>query len=178
MGDGTEMSFEEAVRRWIAGDFSRLAPLFRGGADGAACRVVEWFDRGLFAGEPAALAEALSCACFNGCVDVVQYLLARGVDPSGGAGTGMNAFHWAANRGQLAVVRALVETKAPLETKNAYGGTVLDCAVWSALHEPKPEHVAIIEALLEAGADVRAVRYPTGHEGVDRVLMGHGAGAR
>ena len=171
MGDGTEMSFEEAVRGWAAGDFSRLAPLFRGGADGAACCVVDWF-------EPAALAEAFSCACFNGCVDVVRYLLARGVDPSGGAGTGMNAFHWAANRGQLAVVRALVGVKAPLETKNAYGGTVMDCAVWSALHEPKPDHVAIIEALLGAGADVRAVRYPTGHEGVDRVLMGHGAGAR
>ena len=170
------MSFEEAVRGWAAGDFSRLAPLFRGGADGGACRVVEWFDRGLFAGEPAALAEAFSCACFNEFVDVVEYFLARGVDPSGGAGTGMNAFHWAANRGQLAVVRALVGAKAPLETKNAYGGTVLDCAAWSALHEPKPDHVAIIEALLEAGADVRAVRYPTGHERVDRVLKRHGRG--
>ena len=75
-------------------------------------------------------------------------------------------------------MRALVGAKAPLETKNAYGGTVLDCAAWSALHEPKPDHVAVIEALLKAGADVRAVRYLTGHEGVDRVLMGHGAGAR
>jgi hypothetical protein len=119
------MPFKEAVRGLVAGDFSRLAPLFETSPDGSPCPIIKWFDGGLFADEPEALAEAFTCACFNGCTEVVEYLLAKGVDPSGGINTELYAFHWAANRGQLGTVEILIRSKAPLEVLNAYGGTVL-----------------------------------------------------
>jgi hypothetical protein len=165
--------FRDAVEGLRRGDFSRLAPLF----DGRPCRIVEWYEQGYIDDEPAALAEALACACFNGRTEVVAFLLDHGVDPAAGIGTGLNGFHWAANRGQLVTVKLLIERGAPLEAKNHYGGTVLGTAVWSAVHEPRPDHPAIIEALLRAGARVDAVGYPTGNERVDELLRRHGAGA-
>ena len=172
-----DMTFQEAVRGFIAGDFSRLAPLFESSPTGSPCPIIESYEAGLFTSEPKALAEAFTCACFNGCTDVIEYFLARGVAPNGGANTGLNAFHWAANRGQLKVVEILIRHKASLETQNAYGGTVLGGAVWSAVHEPKPDHIRIIKALLDAGAQVGAADYPSGDERVDEVLRQHGAGA-
>jgi hypothetical protein len=41
-----------------------------------------------------------------------------------------------------------------------YKGTVLGTAVWSAINEPRPDHLRIIEALIEAGAQVDDVGYP------------------
>jgi len=171
----SDISFQEAVRGLMAGDFSRLAPLFDTPSDGSPCWVIKWYEGGLFASEPKALAEAFTCACFNGCTHVVEYLLARGADPSGGINTGLNAFHWAANRGQLKTVEILIQNKAPLETLNMYGGTVLGGTVWSAIHEPGPDRIRIIEALLNAGANVSAADYPSGDEQVDEVLRRHGA---
>ena len=115
-------------------------------------------------------------ARLNGRTSVASFLLDQGVDPSGGAGTGMNAFHWAVNRGQSEIIDMLLRRGVPLETKNSYGGTVLGAAVWAAIHEPKPQHPAIIEALLRAGADIAGAGYPTGDAGVDEVLRRHGAG--
>jgi hypothetical protein len=171
-----ETNFSEVVHGLIAGDFSRLAPLFETPADGSACPIIRWYDSGLFTNEPKALAEAFSCACFNGCTQVVEYFLSKGIDPNGGNNTGLNAFHWAANRGQLEVVEVLIRNNASLETSNAYGGTVLGCAAWSAVHEPKAKHVQIVEALLKAGADVNAAEYPSGDDRIDEVLKRYGAG--
>ena len=164
------IDFPDAVRGLLAGDFSRLDPLFDSSGGEGPPAMIRWHEAGRFDAEPRALAEAFSCACFNGRTRAVEYFLSRGVGPSGGDATGLNAFHWAANRGQLAVVEILVRHKASLETKNAHGGTVLGCAVWSALHEPRPDHVRIIEVLLRAGADARAAEYPTGDRRVDEVL--------
>jgi hypothetical protein len=74
------------------------------------------------------------------------------------------------------VVKLLLRHHAPLEVHNAYGGTVLGCAVYSAVHEPRPEHIAIIEALLAAGANVGAADYPSGDARVDEALHRFGAG--
>ena len=164
------MIFQEAVQGLMAGDFSRLAPLFKSRTAGSPSSVIEWYESGLFASEPKALEEAFTCACFNGCTDVIEYLLAKGIGPDGGANTGLNAFHWAANRGQLKAVEILIRHKGSLETKNAYGGTVLGCAVWSAVYEPKREHIRIIKALLDAGAQVGAADYPSGDERIDDLL--------
>lgn len=169
--DKNTLSFQDAVKGLIAGDFSRLEPLF----DGDRCRIIEWHEAGLFADEPKALAEALTCACFNGRTGVVEHLLMAGVDPSGGANTGLNGFHWAANRGQLAVVQLLIQREAPLETLSMYGGTVLATAVWSAINEPRRDHLQIIEALIKAGARRDAVDYPTGVDSVDQALQSCGA---
>ena len=173
--NNNDMSFQEAVRGLVAGDFSRLAPLFKIPSDGSRCPVIKWFDAGLFSSEPKALAEAFTCACFNGCTYVIEYFLAKGVNPTGGINTGLNAFHWAANRGQLKAVKILIQHKSSLEALNAYDGTVLGCTVWSAVHEPKPNHLRIIEALLKAGANVGAAEYPSGDERVDEVLRRYGA---
>ena len=169
------MSFEEAVAGLLRGDFSRLAPLFDSSPDGSACPIIKWYEAGLFANESKALDEAFTSACFNGRTNVVAYLLARGMNPSGGAATGLNAFHWAANRGQLEVVNLLIRHKAPLESRNMYGGTVLGCTVWSAVHEPRPDHIKIIEVLIEDGANITQAQYPSGDERVDEVLRRHGA---
>ena len=116
------------------------------------------------------LADSSICACFLGQTEVAEYLLTKGLDPSGGAGTGLNALHWAVNRGQLETVRLLLRHQTPLETRSMYGGTVLGTAVWSAIHEPKPDHLRIIEALLAAGADPNSVEFPTGRDDVDALL--------
>ena len=169
--------WRDALHGLERGDFSRLEPLFNKdpALDGDKCRIVEWFENGYFDNEPKALAEALTCACFLGRTAVADSLLSGGVDPVAGTGTGLSAFHWAANRGNLDTVKLLIERKAPLEQRNMYGGTVLDCTVFSSINEPRAEHIAIIEALLAAGANINEAEYPTGNEHVDEVLRRHGA---
>ena len=162
--------FRDAVRGLLRGDFSRSEPLF----EGEPCPILAWAGQGAFESEPAALAEALSCACFLGRTAVAAALLDRGVDPLAGAATGLNAFHWAANRGQLDVVRLLIRRQVPLEVKNMYGGTVLGTAVWSAVYEPRPDHDAIIDALIAAGARRDAIGHPSGDPRADEVLRRHG----
>jgi ankyrin repeat protein len=144
MSEPSDAEFVDAVEGLRSGDFSRLDPLFASG------KIVEWCEAGLFDKE--ARAEALTCACFNGRVAVAEYLLQHGVDPSGGSGTGLNAIHWAANRGQLEAVRLLLRHKVPLETRSAYDGTALGTAMWASENEPKPEHAQIIQELVAAGA--------------------------
>lgn len=169
--------FRDAIRGFQRGDFSRLEPLFEQGRDpaGSRPRIIEWYEEGCFDDEPNALAEALTCACFLGRTEVANYLLTRGVDPSTGAGTGLNALHWAANRGQLEAVRLLVRCKAPLEMRSMYGGTVLGTAVWAAINESKSDHLQIIEDLLDAGARLDQVDYPTGNSQIDALFRRHGA---
>jgi ankyrin repeat protein len=165
--------FEAAVVGLKHGDFSWSEPLFVPNLDASDPRplIIRWYEQGLFDEEPQALAEALSSACFLGRVDVAEYLLKHGVDPSAGNGTGLNAFHWAANRGQLEAVRLLIRHHAPLENRNMYGGTILGATVWAAINEPKPDHPQIIEELLAAGADLREAEFPTGHQPIDALLL-------
>jgi hypothetical protein len=159
------------------GDFSRLEPRLK--ATGAAePTIIRWHREGKFQHDSQALAEALTCACFLGLNTVAEYLLAQGVDPSGGAGTGMDALHWAANRGQLETVRLLLKRNLPVEARNSHGTTVLGTAIWSAINEPKPQHLQIIRELLSAGALVRNVGYPTGSKQIDELLSNHQAAAR
>jgi hypothetical protein len=47
--------------------------------------------------------------------------------------------------------------------------------VWSAINEPRPDHLQIIEELLDAGARLGEVDYPTGNVHLDAVLQRHGA---
>jgi ankyrin repeat protein len=146
-----------------------LEPLFLRGADGR-IPVIDWHGAGRFADHPEALAEAFSCACFNGSDEAVDYLLAQGVNPDGGKLTGMNAFHNAANRGHLRTTEKLIRAGATLEERNRFGGTVLSCAVWSLFNEPRPEHLKIIEKLLAAGARVDELPEKTGDARVDEML--------
>lgn len=172
--DASDERFRDALAGLQRGDFSRLSPLFE--SSGAApSAIVQWYEEGRFNDHPLESAEALTCASFLGKTDVVEYLMAQGVAPSGGIGTGLNALHWAANRGQIAAVRLLLEHNAQLETRNAYDGTVLGGTVWAAIHETKPDHLAVIELLSKAGADVSESGYPTGDARVDALLRRFGA---
>lgn len=161
--------FDSAAAGWIRGDFSALAPLFESNGDDPA-PVLRWFEEGRFQSRRDVLGEAFANACFIGKVDVVRYLLDHGVDPNAGGCTGLNGFHWAINRGQLAVVGLLIDRGASLELKNSHGTTALGTAVWSAKNEPKPDHLAILDALIAAGADKAAVTYRSGETRIDSRL--------
>lgn len=178
MQNESSSNFSEVAQGLLNGDFSRLEPHFHPSSPGADSQIVQWHRAGHFDNAPAALAEAFTCACFNGSLETIKYFLSQGLDPSGGIATGLNAFHWAANRGQLEAVKLLIQARAPLETKNNYGGTVLGCAVWSAVHETKPHHPAIIEALLTAGANIAAAGFPSGSQQIDEILQRFGATSR
>ena len=167
--------FRDALQGLRNGDFSRLEPLFDDTTGSKRALIVEWYEEGRFRDEPKVLAEALTCACFLGRTNVATHLLTHGLDPSGGMGTGLNAFHWAANRGQLEAVRLLIHWKAPFEPRSRYRGNVLDTAVWSAINEPRPNHLRIIEELLKAGARLEDEAWPTGHAEVDAILKRYGA---
>lgn len=169
--DPTDNAFEIALEGLRKGDFSRLAPFFNSGTNPAGrSEIIVWYERGLFNDHPAEAAEALTCACFLGERDTAEYLLSKGLDPSGGCLTGMNAVHWAANRGELATLRLLLQRRVPLEIRNMYGGTVLGQAVWSAVNEPRGDQLEAIAELLRAGADVNGVHFPTGDPRVDDLL--------
>ena len=167
-----DATFTDALEGLHRGDFSRLERLFdeRSGRLGTS-RIVEWHEEGRVRDQPKALAEALTCASFLGRTSVAEYLLRQGVNPSGGAGTGLDALHWAANRGQLEAVRLLIRAKASLETRSMYGGTALGTAIWSAVNEPRRDHLQIIEELLNAGAHLEDADYPTGHKHIDAILQ-------
>ena len=156
-----------------AGDFSRLAGAF----DGTPAPVQAWDARGAFSALPEVRAEALTCACFLGRIEVAEYFLAQGISPAAGARTGLNALHWAANRGQLEAVRLLLRYGADLELRSMYGGTALGTAVWAAVHEPRPTHRAIIEVLLQAGARIEDAGYPCEEPNIDALLRSYGASA-
>ena len=169
----TDAALQDFISGMRAGDFSRLAPAFEG--EPPLVRI--WSERNAFASAPDVRAEAFTCACFLGQTTVAQFFIARGVDPSGGAGTGLNALHWAANRGQVEAVRLLLQHGAPLEARNMYGGTALGSTVWAAIHEPQPTHATIIEELLRAGARVQDAEYPSGDPTIDAILRRYGATA-
>lgn len=173
--ESDEADFREVVRGLIAGDFSRLEPEFLARPDGGPSRIVAWCQAGRFDDQPDALAEAFTCACFLGRVDEAERLLGRGAELAGGSRTGLNAMHWAVNRGQAGSVELLLRHGPDLEVRNVYGGTALGTAVWSAIHEPREAHRAIIERLLEAGARVEEAEYPSGDEPIDAILRRYGA---
>ena len=165
-----QLLFRDAVHALDAGNYSFLEDLL----DQHRSSLIDLL---MAAGEPKVPMErTFSWACMLGRTSDVAFLLDKGVDPLAGNNTGLNGFHYAASGGHLDVVRLLIERKVPLEVTNMYGGTVLGQAVWSAINEPRADHVAIIEALLDAGAEVAEADYPTGNERVDEVLRRHGAG--
>jgi Ankyrin repeats (3 copies) len=165
--------FDEALEGLRRGDFTRLDYLFQG-ESGSQPQIVEWVEQGRFTGHDQELAEALTCACFNGRTEVAEYLLKRGIASCGGSGTGLNAIQWAVNRGQREATRLLIRHNVSLESRSMYGGTALGTAVWSAINEPRTDHLAVIEDLLSAGARVQEGGYPTGRDDVDAVLRRYG----
>lgn len=87
------------------------------------------------------------------------------------------ALHVAAWKLRADLVRLLLERGAPVDAKDRKGRTALVLAVkgcvdsyWAERRTPEPAR-----ALLEAGASVEGVRYPTGYQDLDDLLRSRGA---
>ncbi len=118
---------------------------------------------------------ALRYAAFYGSAEIAKFLLERGADIADSPGDGQTAMHRAVMGGHIDVVRVLLEQDPPLEGHNQFGGTVLGQALWSAAHGGDPDtYVAIIDALLKAGARLREKHVPV-NEKVDAFLARHGS---
>ena len=117
------------------------------------------------------LETALRMAAHYGERAILDYLLELGVDVA--APSGMSALHQAAGRADLEMVKLLIARGAPLEMKNAYGGTVLDSTLWFAYHVSPAEfasrdYPAVIDKLIAAGA--RTDLYPEMEKYIDEVF--------
>jgi hypothetical protein len=124
------------------------------------------------------LEQALNWAALSNRPAVVDFLLDRGVDPNAAGTQGFTAAHWAAFHGHVGVLRILLGRKAPLESRNVYGGTVLGTAVWACVNRSDAagiDYALVVRELLEHGARVDAAAFPCGHVGVDELLSKHGA---
>jgi hypothetical protein len=100
---------------------------------------------------------ALLWACQYGHNSVVELLLQRGVPVQTQAGTGQSALHWAVIGGRPDTIKLLLARGASLEAKNAYDGTALGQALWSAVHSDRGwAYLPVIETLLKAGARIEA----------------------
>jgi uncharacterized protein len=121
----------------------------------------------------------LSLACTNGNGALVDVLLTAGADPNAALPGGESPLMTAARTGSLAAVKALLSHDASVDHKDDRRGQT--ALMWAAAEG----HAPVVEALVNAGADVRA-RVPSGftpllfavregHIGVVRVLLNAGA---
>jgi ankyrin repeat protein len=121
------------------------------------------------------LQSAFTQACAWGRLNVVEFLLDKGVDLSGHHGDGQTPLHYAAICGQLETIKFLLKHNAPLEVTNIYGGTILGQTLWSAAHGGDPKiYAAIIKVLIEAGAKVPERHVPV-NKPIDDLLRGYGS---
>jgi hypothetical protein len=164
-----QLIFRDAVNALEAGDYSWLESLLEK-------HQLSLIDLLVANGEPQVpMEQAFAWACMLGRTRDAEFLLDKGVDPLAGANTGLNGFHYAVWHGHGDTVKLLLEREVPLEVRNMYGGTVLGCALDGVVNRPQPDHIAIIKALLDAGAKVHEGDYPSGDERVDELLRSHPA---
>jgi hypothetical protein len=114
-------------------------------------------------------------ACGYGRTNVASFLIEQGVDLAAHARDGQTALHNAVIGGHLDTVGLLLEHNAPLEVENAYGGTVVGQALWSAAHDDDPDrYIPIIETLVSAGAILPERHAPISSR-LDEWLARHGS---
>ena len=115
----------------------------------------------------------------------VRHLLDLGVDAGAvytqgdgyfGVARNSTALHVAAWRARHATARLLIERGAPLNVLDGDGRTPLALAIracvdsyWSDRRSPES-----VKALLDAGASVDGVDFPSGYSDVDELLRSHG----
>lgn len=145
--------WQKTLSHLSEGNFTALQQML-GGPDGFDRQIVEWYEAGKFENEPDMLAEALSCACMLGRTESAAFLIDSGVEPYAGMKTGLAGPHYAVSGGHVEMVGMLIDRGVPLEVENAYGGTMLGQALWSAINEPKENHAEVIEILIAAGAHI------------------------
>jgi len=121
------------------------------------------------------LESALFYASGFGQTDVLEYLLARGLNPAAADRDGQTVLHWAVIGGHIRTVDLLLRKKVPLENKNVYGGTPLRQALWSAAHGGDAyTYIDILDLLQAAGAEIPERHAPINRR-VDAWLAEHGS---
>jgi uncharacterized protein len=97
--------------------------------------------------------DLLAIAAVNNDMDLLKIGIEGGTDPRAIAGNyNGTALIAAAHLGHVEIVKALIAAKAPLDHVNSMGWTALIMCV--VLGNGSKEHVATVEALVKAGADV------------------------
>src|SRR5262245_8068337 len=97
--------------------------------------------------------DILAIAAANNDMDLLKLGLEGGADPTQVAGNyDGTALITAAHLGHVEIVKALIAAKAPLDHVNGMGWTALIMCV--VLGNGSKEHVATVDALVKAGADV------------------------
>lgn len=95
---------------------------------------------------------ALCWACEYGRKGEAQFLLEHKVSVHALV-SGKTPLHWSVLGGHIQIIGLLLSHGADLEAKNAYGGTALGQALWTA-HNVRhdAEYMKVFDALIEAGA--------------------------
>jgi uncharacterized protein len=97
--------------------------------------------------------DILAIAATNNDMELLRIALDNGANPRAIAGPfNGTALISAAHRGHVEVVKALIAAKAPLDHVNSMGWTALIMCV--VLGNGSKDHIATVEALVKAGADV------------------------
>jgi uncharacterized protein len=97
--------------------------------------------------------DILTIAAVNNDMELLKIALDAGADARAIAGQfSGTALISAAHRGHVEIVKALIAAKAPLDHVNSMGWTALIMCV--VLGNGSKEHIATVEALVKAGADV------------------------
>jgi len=95
-------------------------------------------------------------AARSGDLDEVRSLLRGGADVNAAQGDGMSALHWAAERGDMALMEVLLYAGAELEASTRIGH-------YRPLHiAARNGNLEVVIRLIEAGADINSVTDPSG----------------
>jgi ankyrin repeat protein len=130
----------------------------------------------------------LALAIFHGRFAPAELMLQLGFDPSAGGRDGGSALHAAAWMGHAGLVGRLARHPAiGVDRRDpTHGSTPLGWAAFGAVHRRAKEgdYAAVVDRLVEAGADVRApgngeglsyLAMADGHQAVQAALRRHGA---
>ena len=103
----------------------------------------------------------LADAAQDGNLAAVRLMLEAGWPVDARGQHGGTALHWAGFHGNLAMTRAILEHRPPLDVQSTeFEGTPLQWALYGSIHgvqESGSDHAATVEALLDAGAPAPAV---------------------
>lgn len=111
-------------------------------------------------------------AAWNNELAVVSVMLEAGFDPQMRGAEDSTPLDRAAFHGFSEVVKLLLHHNPPLTVHNKYGARPLDSAIYGSVHSWRRDgdFPATVEALIEAGSEVKPDSVPSGNDAVDAVL--------
>jgi ankyrin repeat protein len=119
------------------------------------------------------LAAAFEYACSYGRTEVVDLLLASGIDPAWRNSAGQTGLHCAAFGAHVGVINLLLERGTPVDAKEGnFGATALDVALWTWSHvtELRERCYVVIASLSRAGATLNPTHWRDPEEDADGML--------